>query len=353
MNSSLFGSIFLSPEITYSEFLSSDVITLATKHSKRTFKIHKALLEAKSRGLFSRLENFKEGAENIYRFHDTTENTIVRFIEWAYRDDYPETVRNVSSASASVVQPPSADEGTTDGDGPLSCHMQMYIFAHVYGISRLESMAYDRITNSLKYIGKPTDEKTKQEVISKFLFVDGVHIGKSARKQIRRHVMNGKNAGKKVHRRLRLDLIRPTPYYHKREISQQCEHQIVEKQVIRIDQSLACPVMNHRNLGTPFLTLSYPVETTSYTINVFNEFFSHVVNKFYPCRLGISPDDAKYWWLRFVLSDEAGQFSLLSQRISVQPLFKRHGRQLTKSPLSSAANIDLGRREASGQRCPV
>jgi hypothetical protein len=142
------------------------VITLATKHSKRTFKIHKALLEAKSRGLFSRLENFKEGAENIYRFHDTTENTIVRFIEWAYRDDYPETVRNVSSASASVVQPPSADEGTTDGDGPLSCHMQMYIFAHVYGISRLESMAYDRITNSLKYIGKPTDEKTKQEVIS-------------------------------------------------------------------------------------------------------------------------------------------------------------------------------------------
>jgi hypothetical protein len=105
----------------------------------------------------------------------------------------------------------------------------------------------------------------------KFLFVDGVHIGKSARKQIRRHVMNGKNAGKKVHRRLRLDLIRPTPYYHKREISQQCEHQIVEKQVIRIDQSLACPVMNHRNLGNPFLTLSYPVETTSYTINVFNE----------------------------------------------------------------------------------
>lgn len=46
------------------------------------------------------------------------------------------------------------------------------------------------------------------------------------------------------------------------------------------------------------LTSDYPV-------------FSHVVNRFYPCRLGISPDDAKYWWLRFVLSDEAGQFSLL------------------------------------------
>lgn len=142
------------------------MITLATEHSKRTFKIHKALLESKSRGLFSRLENFKEGAENIYRFHDTTENTIVRFIEWAYRGDYPETVRNVSSASASALQPPSADEGTTADDGPLSCHIQMYIFGHVYGISRLESMAFDRITNRLKNIGKPTDEKTKQEVIS-------------------------------------------------------------------------------------------------------------------------------------------------------------------------------------------
>lgn len=105
----------------------------------------------------------------------------------------------------------------------------------------------------------------------KFLFVDGVETGKAARKRIRRHVMNGKNAGKKVHRRSRLDLIRPAPYYQKQKFSQQREPQIVEKQVTRMDQSLACPIMSHRSLGNPFRTLSYPVETTSYTINVFNQ----------------------------------------------------------------------------------
>lgn len=167
----------------------------------------------------------------------------------------------------------------------------------------------------------------------KFLFVDSIQTGKTARQRIRRHVMNGKNAGKKVHRRSRLDLLRPTPYYQKQSTSQQCETEIVDKEitVTSKEQSLACPLMNHRSLGNSFRTLSYPVETTSYTIAVFNQckrldiilkkkkkielmsgvaVFSHVVNRFYPCRLGISPDDAKYWWLRFVLSDKAGKHSL-------------------------------------------
>ncbi|KAE8547823.1 hypothetical protein EYB25_009616 [Talaromyces marneffei] len=148
----------------------------------------------------------------------------------------------------------------------------------------------------------------------KFLFVDGIQTGKTARQRIRRHVMNGKNAGKKVHRRSRLDLLRPTPYYQKQSTSQQCETEIVDKEitVTSKEQSLACPLMNHRSLGNSFRTLSYPVETTSYTIAVFNQFFSHVVNRFYPCRLGISPDDAKYWWLRFVLSDKAAYHVIIA-----------------------------------------
>ncbi|KAL3703951.1 hypothetical protein TMatcc_009641 [Talaromyces marneffei ATCC 18224] len=132
----------------------------------------------------------------------------------------------------------------------------------------------------------------------KFLFVDGIQTGKTARQRIRRHVMNGKNAGKKVHRRSRLDLLRPTPYYQKQSTSQQCETEIVDKEitVTSKEQSLACPLMNHRSLGNSFRTLSYPVETTS----------------FYPCRLGISPDDAKYWWLRFVLSDKAAYHVIIA-----------------------------------------
>lgn len=151
------GIKFLDSDIS-ERFLTSDVIALATEHSQRTFKIHKALLESKSIGLFSRLENFKEGAENIYRFHDTSENTVVRFIEWAYRRDYSEAVINVS--------PASVEEGVAASEGPLNCHMQMYIFAHVYGILGLGATAYVHITSYLKTKGKPADERTKLEVIS-------------------------------------------------------------------------------------------------------------------------------------------------------------------------------------------
>ncbi|GKZ71396.1 hypothetical protein AnigIFM50267_007437 [Aspergillus niger] len=132
----------------------------------------------------------------------------------------------------------------------------------------------------------------------KFLFVDGVQIGKTARKQIRRHVMNGKNAGKKVHRRSRLDLIRPTPYYQKQKASGQCEHQIIEQEHQHEhsskEQHLACPIMNHRSLGNPFLTLSYPVETTSYTINVFNEYFTRVDLESHPTMPSIGGYDLSF-----------------------------------------------------------
>jgi hypothetical protein len=101
----------------------------------------------------------------------------------------------------------------------------------------------------------------------KFLFVDGVQTGKAARQRIRRHVMNGKNAGKKVQRRSRLDLIRPIPYHQKQNDSPRYEPQIVEEQVT----TLACPIMNHRSFGNLFRTLSYPAEPTSYTIDAFNQ----------------------------------------------------------------------------------
>jgi hypothetical protein len=105
----------------------------------------------------------------------------------------------------------------------------------------------------------------------KFLFVDGVQTSKTARQRIRRHVMNGKNAGKKVHRRSRLDLICPTPYYQKHRSIQRLESRDFDEEHSSKEQSLACPIMNHRSFGNPFRTLSYPVETTSYTIDVFNQ----------------------------------------------------------------------------------
>lgn len=83
--------------------------------------------------------------------------------------------------------------------------------------------------------------------------------------------MNGKNVGKKVQRRSRLDLMRPTPYYQSHGSIQRLESRNVDEEHSSKEKSLACPIINHRSFGNPFRTLSYPVETTSYTINVFNQ----------------------------------------------------------------------------------
>ncbi|EED13788.1 conserved hypothetical protein [Talaromyces stipitatus ATCC 10500] len=144
-----------------------------------------------------------------------------------------------------------------------------------------------------------------------FLFVDGFETGKAARQRIRSHVMNGKNAGKKVHRRSRLGLMPSTPYYRRYRTSEQCDSHNVDRES-GMSQGLPCPLTNSRILGDPFRTLSYPVEPTSYSLDIFNEFFSHVINKFYPCHLGISPDDAKYWWLQLSLADEAAYHCMIA-----------------------------------------
>lgn len=147
-------------------FLSSDMIILSTEDSTRTFKIHKALFESKCIGFGSTLKVLKEGTENTCKFRGTPESILVRLIEWAYRGEYPETVPNVDSKSAIAMKPSSTDESTTADDGPLSCHMQMYILAHVHRIWRLKWKSYDRIKESLREIGKPKDGELKLKVIS-------------------------------------------------------------------------------------------------------------------------------------------------------------------------------------------
>jgi hypothetical protein len=146
-------------------FLSSDMITLSTEDSTRTFKIHKALFESKCMW-FNKLEVLKKGTENTYKFLGTPESILVRLIVWAYTGEYPEKVSNVDSKSAIVMKSSSIDETITADDDPLSCHMQMYIFAHVHGIWRLKWKSYDRIKESLRKIGKPTVGELKLKVIS-------------------------------------------------------------------------------------------------------------------------------------------------------------------------------------------
>jgi hypothetical protein len=49
-----------------------------------------------------------------------------------------------------------------------------------------------------------------------------------------------------------------------------------------------------------------------------------VVERFHPCRVGISADDAKSWWFNLVLTDEAGEIQLYSKSYAQGLLVKAY-----------------------------
>lgn len=146
-------------------FLTSETVSLGTESSTRTFRIHKALLLSKSKAIFSAFEHcFPEKENGVYKFKETTEGTVARFIEWAYRGDYPDAVYNAGlltndedSAEDAKVETviSSTKDNLSSDDHPLLSHMQLYIFCEIYGITQLKELVFSKLTSRLTEIEKP------------------------------------------------------------------------------------------------------------------------------------------------------------------------------------------------------
>lgn len=148
-------------------FLTSETVSLGTEGSTRTFRIHKALLLSKSKAIFSAFErHFQEKENGVYIFKETTEGTVTRFIEWAYRGDYPDAVYKAGlitnnedsaeeDAKADTVISDTKDNLTTDDEHPLLSHMQLYVFCEIYGITQLKELVFSKLTSRLTEIEKP------------------------------------------------------------------------------------------------------------------------------------------------------------------------------------------------------
>ncbi|RYP84522.1 hypothetical protein DL769_001181 [Monosporascus sp. CRB-8-3] len=129
-----------------------------------------------------------------------------------------------------------------------------------------------------------------------FHFVDGIGGDRASRRQMRRFVMKGKNAGKRLHRSSRLELARRQPETSDTlaRISGDADKGV-----------LASSTAIERVLGNVFLTLSLPVEFSPHSLKVVNEFFVYVADRLYPTQLGISLDKAKSTWMPMMFADEA------------------------------------------------
>jgi hypothetical protein len=139
------------------------------------------LLESKCKILHAAFTSgFAEGQDGVYTCSDTTDGTLARFIEWAYRGDYPASVISMDLAQEKIKASDDADETdassaaaanvseSTDvelDNHPLLAHLRLYIFSDVYLISELKQLAYEKLTACFVDINRPQTLDRQRAVI--------------------------------------------------------------------------------------------------------------------------------------------------------------------------------------------
>ena len=97
---------------------------LQSSHSTRKFRVHKALLALKAKDLYVAFDrDFKEKKESRMSLQETTDDTVARFLEWAYTGDYSTDMYlpdpNESSGQAKTSELAEQEEPAPE-DSPLA-----------------------------------------------------------------------------------------------------------------------------------------------------------------------------------------------------------------------------------------
>lgn len=166
--------------LTSHSFISSGVFTLHVGPSRRRFDIHKALLGAASPEFKKHVYNdMIEGTSGHMTLSDEREDTITRFIQWAYTGDYP----SPGAPTAVPISPEpgelavlfqekedsssrsSEHEPEEDGDPLLMAHARLYVFAERFNIQQLKQQTFEKLTTGIVAVGVPMERESKVTMI--------------------------------------------------------------------------------------------------------------------------------------------------------------------------------------------
>lgn len=156
-----------------------------------------------------------------------------------------------------------------------------------------------------------------------FYFVDGRDADRESKRLMRRHVMKGKNAGKRVHRgsRLALQKARAVAAKYPDKPLQPVVHYSYEQRVRDMNWIYLSLGSAARSFGNVLQPFSLPFEVTVESLGVINRcksgthawivhyctnelVFTCVVDRLYPAYLGLSLHDAKLMWLKLLSTDK-------------------------------------------------
>ncbi|KAE8370606.1 hypothetical protein BDV27DRAFT_35461 [Aspergillus caelatus] len=157
-----------------------------------------------------------------------------------------------------------------------------------------------------------------------FYFIDGLQPDRTSKKLMRRHVMKGKNAGKKIHRAskgLSKDSHQPKAINDLGLPHWPCS-----------GNRGVDPGPVDRKFGDTVLTSSFPMfEVNRYSLHIINQFFDLTTERLYPVSLGFSLCEVKLLWLRLVFTDEAAYHCNISLMEACNEIYLGYGTSSTKA----------------------
>ncbi|KAJ9632781.1 hypothetical protein H2204_007656 [Knufia peltigerae] len=134
-----------------------------------------------------------------------------------------------------------------------------------------------------------------------FAFIDSSKVDRLSQRLVRSHAMKGKNAGKRHHRRSRLDLNR---------------HQLIAK---TLSYNSGSVTLNH--WPAPSHSVSFPIKTTLQSRDTINKFFAYVTEALLPPQICCSLDKVTSFWWRFLFADQTAHHCTLALLATLNDFF--------------------------------
>ncbi|PNP47968.1 hypothetical protein THARTR1_10387 [Trichoderma harzianum] len=143
----------------------------------------------------------------------------------------------------------------------------------------------------------------KQMAGTTFYFVDGAQTNRAAKKLARSHVMKGKNAGKKLHRRSRLQLAPPRVNAGERTIILRRDLDKSQKEFHYSDEEYA-KLMAIMEYPRNAILTGLPVNITNHSMEIMNEYFTRIMNRLYRLNPWLSMDEVRRMWLPLIFANQ-------------------------------------------------
>ncbi|PVI05439.1 hypothetical protein DM02DRAFT_668366 [Periconia macrospinosa] len=179
-----------------------------------------------------------------------------------------------------------------------------------------------------------------------FHFVNGACADRKERKELRRHVMIGKNAGRTIHRPSRIKAFQQKSLELRDEnVASICTKRDFERDSMNSGKVGKVPQWRLSEVKS----VAFPVELTPQYAEIVATFLEFIADGMYPSHIGVSVEDAKRTWLQVMTADSSTFYCNIALMQACNALFKDEGHDSVISTTFLARSTAHVRRKIESQ----